>query len=48
MGLRAADFWALSLPEWRALCAARLPGAAPLNRSGLNQLLAQHPDTRHG
>jgi len=49
MGLRAADFWALSLPEWRALCAARLPQApAPLTRGALDQLLASHPDTQHG
>jgi len=49
MGLRATDFWALSLPEWRALCAARLPPAqGALTRGGLDQLLAEHPDVRHG
>jgi hypothetical protein len=48
MGLRAADFWALSLPEWRALCRARLPPAtAPLTRAGFDRLLASHPDIRH-
>lgn len=49
MRLPARDFWALSLPEWRALCAARFPQAAtPMTRRDLDTLLSSHPDTRHG
>jgi hypothetical protein len=49
MGVRPRDFWALSLPEWRALCDARLPAArAGLNRNTLDQLLLLHPDKTHG
>ena len=45
MGLRAADFWALSLPEWRALCEARFPKAVmPLGRADLETLVKAHPD----
>jgi hypothetical protein len=43
------DFWALSLPEWRALCEARLPPArAALTRGNLDQLMTLHPDKSHG
>jgi uncharacterized phage protein (TIGR02216 family) len=38
------DFWAMSLPEWRAAL-SRLPKrAAPLARSGLEQLMKEYPD----
>lgn len=48
MKLRATDFWALSLPEWRALCAARFPGAqSPLNRGAFDTLLSRYPDRKH-
>ena len=49
MGVRPGDFWALSLPEWRALCEARLPPArASLNRDTFDQLMTLHPDKTHG
>jgi hypothetical protein len=45
MRLSPRDFWALSLPEWRALCEARSPHQrAPLNRGDLDILLKEHPD----
>jgi uncharacterized phage protein (TIGR02216 family) len=48
MRLSPRDFWALSLPEWRVLCEARVPQAqAPLNRGGLDELLARYPDKQH-
>jgi len=48
IGLRAGDFWALSLPEWRALCAARFPRPPSLSRGSLNDLLSRYPDKHHG
>ena len=48
MRLSPRDFWALSLPEWRALCEARLPQAPALNRGGFEQLLSLYPDVTHG
>lgn len=49
MRLAPRDFWALSLAEWRALCAVRFPkAAAPMTRADLNQLLSLHPDISHG
>jgi len=49
MRLSPRDFWALSLPEWRALCAACFPGSpAPMTRGDLDTLLSLYPDTRHG
>ncbi|MBV9548270.1 MAG: phage tail assembly chaperone [Alphaproteobacteria bacterium] len=48
MGLSPRDFWALSLPEWRALCEARFPAPPSLGRGALDQLMMQHPDTNHG
>lgn len=45
MRLAPADFWALSLVEWRALCAARFPAAAAgLGRADLTRLMKEHPD----
>jgi Phage tail assembly chaperone protein, TAC len=49
MGLRPRDFWAMSLPEWRAACAGfsarfgrrRVP---PLGRAELAQLIETYPD----
>ncbi len=46
MGLNSRDFWSLSLPEWRALCAVRFPAPPSLNRNGFEQLMKRHPD--HG
>jgi uncharacterized phage protein (TIGR02216 family) len=49
MGLSPRDFWALSLPEWRALTgafAARHGVAAPLARADLESLMKAYPD--HG
>lgn len=49
MRLSPRDFWALSLPEWRALCAARFPkGPAPMTRGDLDRLLSFYPDKHHG
>jgi uncharacterized phage protein (TIGR02216 family) len=41
--LRPRDFWALSLPEWRAMLNPK--GAAPaMARAGLEQLMREYPD----
>ena len=40
-GLNPADFWRLSLKEWRALTA---PAPAPFNRAAFESLAAQFPD----
>jgi uncharacterized phage protein (TIGR02216 family) len=38
-------FWALSLAEWRALCAALEPDAPPPpDRQALDALITQFPD----
>jgi uncharacterized phage protein (TIGR02216 family) len=42
MGLAPEAFWRLSLPEWRALTEA--PGQPALGRTGLEALIAAHPD----
>lgn len=42
-GLPPREVWALSLKEWRALTAAP-PGAAPLSRAELDDLLHLYPD----
>lgn len=47
MRLNPRDFWALSLPEWRALCGAQAPGPA-MTRGDLDRLLSTYPDSRHG
>ncbi|MBU6445032.1 MAG: phage tail assembly chaperone [Alphaproteobacteria bacterium] len=47
MGLRAADFWRLSLPEWRALIAgvqSRHARTAPLSRAAFEDLMERYPD----
>ncbi|HEV2651991.1 MAG TPA: phage tail assembly chaperone [Rhizomicrobium sp.] len=41
--LTPQTFWALSLPEWRALVTPP-PRAMPLARSEFEQLMLQHPD----
>lgn len=41
--LTPQTFWALSLPEWRALTTPP-PRAAPLARADLETLMLQHPD----
>lgn len=44
-GLAPAEFWRLSLKEWRALGAD--PAAPdPLRRAGFDALAAAHPDSR--
>ncbi len=48
MRLSPRDFWALSLPEWRALCEVHFPQAPALNRGGFDELLSLHPDKQHG
>jgi len=49
MRLPPRDFWALSLPEWRALCDARFPrAAAAMTRRDLDALLSSYPDFSHG
>ncbi len=48
MRLSPRTFWALSLPEWRAAIAGRLPPrAAPLARADLETLMQRYPDTPH-
>jgi uncharacterized phage protein (TIGR02216 family) len=43
--LAPATFWALSLPEWRALLEGRFgAAAAPLARGELEQLMRIYPD----
>ncbi len=45
MRLTPSVFWALSLPEWRALLDGRGGGKAkPLGRGELEQLMRMHPD----
>jgi uncharacterized phage protein (TIGR02216 family) len=46
MRLTPAVFWALSLPEWRALLEGRFgnAGAQPLRRGELEQLMQIFPD----
>lgn len=46
-GLRPADFWALTLPEWLALVSSLTtkPNAAP-DRTRLDALRAAYPDTK--
>ncbi len=41
--LTPSVFWALSLPEWRALITPPSRGA-PLTRDDFEQLMLQHPD----
>ena len=49
MGLSPRDFWAMSLPEWRAAAAGfaarrgRKP-APPLGRAEFETLMARYPD----
>ena len=44
-GLSPSAFWAMSVLEWRALCAALAPGTpAPPDRAVLNALIARFPD----
>ncbi len=38
-----ADFWRLSLREWRAL--TETPHTQPLSRADFDALVADHPDT---
>lgn len=46
-GLRPADFWALTLPEWLALVGS-LRATAPIapSRASLEALRAAYPDER--
>ena len=46
-GIAPASFWSLSLKEWRALTTTGR-GAEALSRSGLDALLAAHPDVADG
>ena len=44
-GLNPDAFWRLSVLEWRALCSALAPGAAPPpDRSALDTLMRRFPD----
>ena len=48
MRLPPATFWALSLPEWRAMLAGFAPrAAAPMARADLDRLMQLHPDQEH-
>ncbi|WP_417482982.1 phage tail assembly chaperone [Maricaulis sp.] len=42
MGIAPAEFWRLSLIEWRALAGAH--DARPLSRRALQILMADYPD----
>jgi uncharacterized phage protein (TIGR02216 family) len=42
--LTPAHFWALSLPEWRALIEARFPQAPALERSAFETMMQSYPD----
>jgi uncharacterized phage protein (TIGR02216 family) len=49
MRLAPAAFWALSLPEWRALAEGRSgPHPAPLRRGEFEHLMSLYPDQSHG
>ena len=47
LGLKPADFWALTPAELR-LMLGQTEVAAPLNRAGLDALLAAYPDHAKG
>jgi hypothetical protein len=47
MGLKPAEFWALSLGEWRALVEARFPKPPALARPDFENLMRLYPDTSH-
>ena len=47
LGLRPAEFWALTPAELR-LMLGQTEAAAPLNRAGLDALLAAYPDHAKG
>ena len=47
MRLAPAAFWALSLPEWRAL-AEGSGGARALGRGEFENLMSLYPDQSHG
>jgi hypothetical protein len=45
MRLAPAVFWAMSIPEWRAAIAARMPRRAmPLARGEFERMMKDHPD----
>lgn len=46
VGLPPAQFWRLSLKEWRALVAPSEPAA--LDRAAFDMLIARYPDQTHG
>lgn len=48
LGLRPAEFWALTPAELRLMLGQGRAGAAPLGRAGLDALLAAYPDTMKG
>lgn len=48
MRLPPRIFWALSLPEWRAMLSGLAPRAAlPMARADLDRLMQLHPDQKH-
>ena len=47
LGLKPAEFWALTPAELR-LMLGQTEAAAPLNRAGLDALLAAYPDHAKG
>ncbi|MGV6847181.1 MAG: rcc01693 family protein [Marinibacterium sp.] len=48
LGLRPAEFWALTPAELRLMLGQGATGAAPMGRAGLDALLAAYPDGRKG
>jgi hypothetical protein len=48
MGLTPATFWALSLPEWRAVLEARLPAPSrAMTGRDLERLMQLYPDRKN-
>lgn len=43
-GLNPELFWAMSVLEWRALCAALAPDVLPPDRCALEALMRRYPD----
>ncbi|MHA6288272.1 phage tail assembly chaperone [Maricaulis sp. CAU 1757] len=48
MGLAPADFWRLSVAEWRLMCAVGTHAGRPLGRAGLEALMERFGETGDG
>ncbi len=47
LGISPAEFWRLSVAEWRALTEAA-PADPGMGRAALSDLMTQFPDRTHG